>query len=76
MRVGTSVTLPQELLVKVDELAGVKRKRSDFVEAALQAYINGIVRRQRNVRDLEILNRYADELNAEAMDTLEYQAEW
>lgn len=76
MRVRTSVTLPQELLVQVDELAGMKRKRSDFVEAALQAYIRDIVRRRRNARDLEILNRYADELNAEAMETLEYQVEW
>ena len=76
MRVRTSVILPQELLVKVDELAGMKRKRSDFVEAALQAYIDGIVRQQRNARDLELLNCHADELNAEAMDTLEYQVEW
>src|SRR5215469_2441207 len=32
-------------------------------------------RAERDARDLEILNRYADELNAEAEDSLEYQAD-
>lgn len=32
-------------------------------------------RAQRDARDLEILNRYADELNRDALDGLEFQAE-
>lgn len=32
-------------------------------------------RAEREARDLEILNRYADELNAQAIDGLEYQAD-
>jgi len=31
--------LPEELLMKVDSLAGGKHKRSAFVELAIQAYI-------------------------------------
>ena len=31
--------LPQELLVKVDTLAGGKAKRSVFIEQAIRAYI-------------------------------------
>ena len=32
-------------------------------------------RARRNARDLALLNRYADELNADAVDGLEFQAE-
>ena len=31
-------------------------------------------KRERDLRDIEIINRNADELNREALDVLEYQA--
>jgi hypothetical protein len=35
-----------------------------------------LARAERNARDIEIVNRNADQLNAEAEDALEYQAPW
>jgi len=35
-----------------------------------------LARAARNARDIEIINRNADRLNAEAEDALEYQAPW
>jgi metal-responsive CopG/Arc/MetJ family transcriptional regulator len=72
MRVKTSVTLPKDLLVRIDR---VERNRSAFVEKASRVYLASLDRDRRNARDLEILNANADRLNAEAMDALEYQAD-
>jgi metal-responsive CopG/Arc/MetJ family transcriptional regulator len=73
MRVRTSVTLPKELLIKVDALAGKKHKRSEIVESALRDYVAKESRKELNLRDIEIINANADKLNEEALDTLEYQ---
>ena len=73
MRVRTSVTLPKELLIKVDALAGKKHKRSEIVESALRDYVAKESRKELNQRDIEIINANADKLNEEALDTLEYQ---
>ncbi len=71
MRVKTSVTLPQELLARIDR---VERNRSAFVEKASRVYLASLERARRNARDLEILNANANRLNAEAADVLEYQS--
>lgn len=76
MKVRTSITLPEELLVKVDALAGAKRSRSKVVESALVAYVAREKAKTSNKRDVQILNKFADVLNKEAADVLEYQAEW
>lgn len=47
--------------------------RSEFIETALWAYIAQLARDEQNTRDLEILNRNADQLNQEAADVLAYQ---
>jgi metal-responsive CopG/Arc/MetJ family transcriptional regulator len=73
MRVRTSVTLPKELLIKVDALAGKKHKRSEIVETALRDYLQKKMRAERDQRELEIINANADKLNEEALDVLEYQ---
>jgi metal-responsive CopG/Arc/MetJ family transcriptional regulator len=73
MRVKTSVTLPGDLLAKIDL---VDANRSAFVERAARAYLGALERTRRNERDLQILNKNADELNAEAADALAYQAPW
>ena len=72
MRVRISVTLPKELLARIDS---VQRDRSAFVEEAVRRYLVLLERAQRNARDLEILNSYADRLNAEATDALSYQVD-
>lgn len=39
MRTRIPMILPEELLLKVDELAGGKHRRSIFIETAIKAYI-------------------------------------
>ncbi len=73
MRVRTSVTISQDLLGAIDKLSGQHKNRSEFIEAALRNYIAQLLRQQQNARDLEIINRRADDLNEEAMDVLGYQ---
>jgi metal-responsive CopG/Arc/MetJ family transcriptional regulator len=75
MRVRTSVTLPKELLIKVDALAG-KNKRSEIVETALRDYVEKENRKKLNRRDIEIINKNADLINKQVKETLEFQAEW
>jgi metal-responsive CopG/Arc/MetJ family transcriptional regulator len=74
MKVKTSITLSEELLKVVDKRAKqYKKNRSDFIEAALLAFIGKLIRDEQNARDLEILNRRADYLNQEAAEVLAYQ---
>jgi metal-responsive CopG/Arc/MetJ family transcriptional regulator len=70
MRVKTSITLPQELLGRLDR---VGKNRSAVLERAALVYLAQLENEKRDRRDLEIINRNADRLNREAMDTLEYQ---
>jgi len=74
MKVKTSITISEELLKVVDKRAKqYKKNRSDFIEAAVLAFIGKLVRDEQNARDLEILNRRADYLNQEAAEVLAYQ---
>lgn len=72
MKVRTSVTVDKGLLETVDKLSG-KDDRSLFVEAALRAYVAQLIRHKQNGKDLEIINKRADDLNEEALDVLDYQ---
>jgi len=60
VRVKTSITLPNDLLVRLDR---VDKNRSALLERALV----------RDRRDIQIIGRNAERLNREALDTLEYQ---
>lgn len=75
MRVKTSVTLSEDLLDELDQLLGGRGSRSAVLEQALREFLANRRRRQRDGRDLEILNSNAEALNREAMDVLEYQVE-
>jgi metal-responsive CopG/Arc/MetJ family transcriptional regulator len=70
VRVKTSITLPSELLGQLDRL---DKNRSALLERAARAYLAQLERDKRDRRDLDIINRNADRLNREAVDTLEYQ---
>lgn len=74
MKEKTSVTLSPEVLVGIDRLAGTKRSRSAVIEDILRQHIRDREKAERRARDLAILNRYADELNRDAEDSLEDQA--
>ena len=73
MKVKTSITLSEDLLDAIDKRSGQFKNRSDFIEAAIRAYIEQMLREEQNARDLAIINREADRLNKEAIDVLEYQ---
>jgi metal-responsive CopG/Arc/MetJ family transcriptional regulator len=75
MKIKTSVTLSDELIKAMDQYGQNYKNRSDFVEAAIWAFIKQIIRNQQNARDVEIINRNADRLNAEALDVLTYQVQ-
>ena len=70
MRVKTSITLPEELLGRLDR---VDKNRSALLERAALAYLASLEREARDRKDIRILERHAEQLNREAMDTLDYQ---
>ena len=70
MRVKTSITLPADLLKSIDR---INPNRSDFIEKASRAYLARVERVRRDARDVEIINRNAKRLNAEARDVMGYQ---
>ncbi len=76
MKEKTSVTLSADVLAGIDRLTGSKHSRSAVIERVLRQYLAARARAKADARDLEILNRAADELNAEAEDVLDYQAPW
>jgi Predicted transcriptional regulators containing the CopG/Arc/MetJ DNA-binding domain and a metal-binding domain len=73
MKVKTSITLSKDILKAVDELSGKYKNRSEFIEVALRTFIEQMIRKEQNARDLEIINRRAEHLNKEALDVLDFQ---
>lgn len=73
MKIRISITLSRELLETVDQLSQQYKSRSAFIESALSSFTAQLIRQERDQRDLEIINQYADELNREAEDVLGYQ---
>ena len=70
MRVKTSVTLPEELIRRLD---GIEPNRSAILERAAREYLDRLDAEERDRRDIEIINRHSRRLNREAADTLGYQ---
>ena len=73
MKGKISITLDDELLRGIERHAEQFRSRSDFVQAAVERFITHLERKAADQKDIEILNRRADALNAEAEDVLSYQ---
>jgi metal-responsive CopG/Arc/MetJ family transcriptional regulator len=70
VRVKTSITLPEDLLDRLDR---VDKNRSALLERAAVAWLAHLERQMRDRKDVEIIDRNADRLNREAMDVLGYQ---
>jgi hypothetical protein len=70
VRVKTSITLPKELLGRLDR---VNKNRSALLEQAGLSYLAQLERQVLDRKDIEIIDRHAERLNREAMETLEYQ---
>jgi len=73
MKIKTSVTLSEDLLDAIDKRVADFKNRSDFIEAAIRAFLAQRIREERNEKDREILDRHADRLNQEAEDVLAFQ---
>jgi metal-responsive CopG/Arc/MetJ family transcriptional regulator len=73
MKEKTSITLSKEVLTGIDRIAGSKQSRSAVIEAVLTQYLRKHARARIEARDLELINRAADELNEEVEDVLRYQ---
>ncbi len=72
MKVKASVTLSDDLLQAVDELAR-SSSRSEVIERALREFFAARARAERDARDLEIMNAHADAYNVETADLTTYQ---
>lgn len=70
VRVKTSITLPGELLERIDR---EDRNRSAFLERASRVYLANLEKARREARDVQIIDRNAGRLNREAEEVLEYQ---
>jgi len=70
VRIKTSITLPAELLVRLDRVGD---NRSALLERAAVAFLARLERERLDRRDMAIINRNARRLNRESQDTLAYQ---
>ena len=70
MRVKTSVTLPADLIARLDL---IDSNRSAVLERAARAFLALQERQSRDIRDMEIIARNPDTLNREAADALAFQ---
>jgi metal-responsive CopG/Arc/MetJ family transcriptional regulator len=74
MKEKTSITLSKELLTGIDRVIGKKQSRSAYIESVMQEHFRQQAKAQRDAREIELINRNADDLNAEAEDVLRYQS--
>jgi len=75
MKVKTSVTLSEAVVKTIDRTALKGESRSQAIERLLREGLAARARRQADAHDLALLNRHADDLNAEAEDVLAYQGD-
>lgn len=75
IKLKTSVSLSQDVLEEVDRVAGEPGQRSAIIEEAVVQYLRQRRRRERDERDIAIINASAEELNREAAEFLELQVD-
>ena len=73
MKIKTSITLSRDLLKAIDLHIAEYKSRSEFLETAARKFIEQLTRKKVEQRDLDIINRHIDSLNAEAEDVLTFQ---
>jgi len=75
MKRKTSITLSEGVVKAIDRLTPKGGSRSQTIERLLR---EGVLRRARQFRDskeLDVINRHAEQLNEEAEDVLTYQVD-
>ena len=73
MKQKTSVTLSDAVLAGVKRAARRGESRSETIERLLHERLSDEAKRRAIEREVALINRHADELNAEALDVLKYQ---
>ncbi len=73
MKIETSISLSEDLLMTIDDLLRPPATRSEFIEKALRMFIAQLHDDYRHSHDLHLINEHADTLNEEALDVLSYQ---
>ena len=72
MKVKTSVTLSEELLHAIETEVKTEN-RSAFIERAVWDHLKALRREARDRKELDAIDSYAENLNSEALDVLDYQ---
>jgi len=72
MKVKTSVTLSEELLHAIETEVQMEN-RSAFIERAVWNHLKALRREARDRKELDAIDSYAEHLNSEALDVLDYQ---
>ena len=76
MKVKTSITLSEDVLKRVQRVSRkAGENRSETIERLLRESLAARARHAADQRELDLINRHADTLNAEAADVLDYQVE-
>jgi metal-responsive CopG/Arc/MetJ family transcriptional regulator len=75
MKVKTSITLSPEVLEAVDRVAGATSSRSEIIEQAIREFLVTRARARRDARDVELINEFADQFEAEMADIIATQIE-
>ena len=75
MKLKTSVTLSEDVVKALDRVARAGEGRSRTIERLLRERLAADARRAADQRELALINRHAEELNAEAADVLQYQGD-
>jgi hypothetical protein len=76
MRAKTSITLSEDILKAVARAGRRGESRSQTIERLVREGLLARARRAADERELALLNKHAEELNAEAEDVLGYQVKW
>jgi Arc/MetJ-type ribon-helix-helix transcriptional regulator len=73
MKVKTSLTLSEDVVAGLRTAARRGESRSETVNRLLRERLAGEAAQRARAREVELINRHADALNAEAADVLSYQ---
>ena len=75
MKEKASITIERSVLDELEQRLPDQSSRSAAIETALRDWLLRLEREERDRRDIEVINRYAAELNSEMEDVLQYQAD-
>ncbi len=71
MKIKTSITLSEDLLIAVDARAEQRgQNRSEFIETAVRAFLQHLERAEQHAADLVRINQHAEALNRATLAVL------